>query len=109
MPRYDYECETCHREFEIVQSFDSEPVATCPYCQNSARRMLHAVPIVFKGSGWYVNDHGKRGSVPAANSDKNESSESESKPVADTDSAKKGKSKSEAKSTSGSGKKSSGD
>ena len=59
MPRYDYACQSCHHEFEVKQSFSSEPVATCPNCSNSARRVFHAVPIVFKGSGFYVNDHGK--------------------------------------------------
>ena len=107
MPRYDYECQTCHRAFELSQSFDSEPVAMCPHCQNGARRVLHAVPIVFKGSGWYVNDHGKRGSVPATGSNKKESSESDSKSTGDSDSATKGKAKAETKSTSGSDKSSS--
>lgn len=60
MPRYDYVCETCDHQFEVRQSFDSEPVATCPRCDNTARRKFHAVPIVFKGSGWYVNDYGKK-------------------------------------------------
>ena len=59
MPRYDYECQNCHHLFEVKQSFSSEPVATCPNCGKDARRVFHAVPIVFKGSGFYVNDHGK--------------------------------------------------
>lgn len=62
MPRYDYECETCSHRFELRQSFDSEPVAACPQCENRAVRQFHAVPIVFKGSGWYVNDYGKKSS-----------------------------------------------
>ncbi len=78
MPRYDYECETCHHRFELRQGFDSEPVATCPECENKASRKFHSVPIVFKGSGWYVNDYGKRGSSKASTSDGKES-DSESK------------------------------
>lgn len=59
MPRYEYVCNSCGHGFELRQSFDSEPVAECPVCQNGARRRISAVPIVFKGSGWYVNDYGK--------------------------------------------------
>ena len=82
MPRYDYECETCHHQFELRQGFDSEPMTACPECNNIARRKFHAVPIVFKGSGWYVNDYGKKGSTTGAGaseiSDTKESSDSKS-------------------------------
>ena len=83
MPRYDYECTSCHHVFEMRQSFDSEPVATCPECSNQANRKFHAVPIVFKGSGFYVNDYGKNSSFtskPAEGKDaSSESSSSDSK------------------------------
>ena len=59
MPRYEYQCQTCFHVFEIRQSFSSDPVATCPICNNGARRVIHSVPVVFKGSGWYVSDYGK--------------------------------------------------
>ena len=59
MPRYDYECKKCHNTFEVKQSFSDEAVATCPDCQEIASRVIHAVPIVFKGSGFYVNEYGK--------------------------------------------------
>ena len=83
MPRYDYECTSCHHVFEMRQSFDSEPVAACPECSNQANRKFHAVPIVFKGSGFYVNDYGKNSSFtskPAESKDSSsESSSSDSK------------------------------
>ena len=69
MPRYDYECETCHNRFEVKQSFSSEPVANCPVCQNGARRVIHSVPVVFKGSGFYVNDYGKGSNGARSNSE----------------------------------------
>lgn len=74
MPRYDYECQTCHHKFELKQSFSSEPVATCPECNNEARRLIHSVPVVFKGSGFYVNDYGKgNGSTTSSSEPKAES------------------------------------
>ena len=90
MPRYDYECTSCHHVFEMRQSFDSEPVATCPECSNQANRKFHAVPIVFKGSGFYVNDYGKNSSFtskPAESKDaSSESTSSDSKDSKDSSS-----------------------
>ena len=62
MPIYEYECSGCGHGFELRQSFSAEPVAQCPACQGGAVRVLHSVPIIFKGSGFYVNDY-KRSSV----------------------------------------------
>ena len=99
MPRYDYECETCHHRFELKQSFSSEPVATCPECQNGAKRLFHSVPIVFKGSGWYVNDYGKRGSTTS--SEPKEKSESKAKSSSDSKPESKETSKAESGAASG--------
>ena len=86
MPRYDYECQTCHNVFEVRQGFTSEPVANCPICLNGARRVFHAVPIVFKGSGFYVNDYGK--GKNGASSTKESESQSESKSDSKAESTK---------------------
>ena len=111
MPRYDYECQTCHHVFEVKQSFSSEPVATCPDCNNAAQRIIRAVPIVFKGSGFYVNDYAKGGAAAASDpkdSENGSKSESESKSEVKSESKTetKAESKSESKSESGSGTKS---
>ena len=88
MPRYDYECQTCHHLFELKQSFDSSPVATCPQCQNDANRKFSVVPIVFKGSGFYVNDYGRGSNGSKANRDK-ESAESKKSEKSESKSEKK--------------------
>lgn len=56
MPIYEYECSSCHFHFDRRQRFDEEPVAMCPRCQGKARRVIHSVPIIFKGDGFYVTD-----------------------------------------------------
>ena len=102
MPRYDYECGTCHYEFEVRQSFSSDPVATCPQCGNGTYRKIHAVPVVFKGSGWYVNDYGKKGTASTSSPSK-DSPDSDSKAEKSGDKSAPA-AKKEAASTSGSGK-----
>ena len=59
MPIYEYECGDCHFHFERKQGFDEEPVAVCPECQGKARRVIHSIPVIFKGSGFYVTDNRK--------------------------------------------------
>ena len=61
MPIYEYECSLCHFHFERRQRFDEEPVAICPKCQGKARRVLHSIPVIFKGSGFYTTDNRKGG------------------------------------------------
>lgn len=63
MPIYEYECGLCHFHFERKQGFHEEPVAMCPKCQGKARRVLHSVPIIFKGSGFYTTDNRKGGAI----------------------------------------------
>ena len=59
MPIYEYQCSDCSTIFDRRQRFDEEPVATCPQCSGKARRVIHSVPILFKGSGFYCTDHGR--------------------------------------------------
>ncbi len=80
LPIYEYECNSCHTRFERRQGFHEEPVAMCPECASKARRVIHSVPVLFKGSGFYCTDHG-RGSASSA-SRKEEAPES--KPAADS-------------------------
>ena len=66
MPTYEYECGLCHYHFERKQRFDEEPVAMCPKCQGKAHRVINSVPIIFKGSGFYITDNRKGGDTEKA-------------------------------------------
>ena len=59
MPRYDYRCIDCQTEFELVQSFAEAGSGVCPQCSGAGRRVFHAVPIIYKGSGFYTTDYGR--------------------------------------------------
>ena len=61
MPIYEYECGLCHFCFEKRQRFDADTVALCPKCQGKSRRVLQSVPVIFKGSGFYITDSRKGG------------------------------------------------
>jgi putative FmdB family regulatory protein len=110
VPRYDYRCESCKEEFELVQSFAEAGKGACPDCGGAGQRVYHAVPVIYKGSGFYTTDYG-RPKPPAEN--KNGSSESssssDSKATSDSKSSSDSKSDTAAKSSNDSSSKSSTD
>ena len=59
MPRYDYRCVECDNHFELRQSFSEAGKGTCPECSGEGRRVYHAVPVIYKGSGFYTTDYGR--------------------------------------------------
>lgn len=80
MPIYEYECENCGKRFEKIQSMTAEPLTECIHCNSGPiRRVLHPVGIIFKGSGWYINDSRKSGSTGGSSSEKVEKGESTAK------------------------------
>ncbi|MEW5957987.1 MAG: zinc ribbon domain-containing protein [Chloroflexota bacterium] len=85
MPIYEYECLTCGTVFEKRQSFSDEPKANCPNGHKDTRRLLAAPAIVFKGSGFYVNDSKSKNS---ANGTGPKSEKSEGKSETKTESSK---------------------
>jgi putative FmdB family regulatory protein len=116
VPRYDYRCESCKEEFELVQSFAEAGKGACPVCSGAGQRVYHAVPVIYKGSGFYTTDYGRpKAPVEGKNGSSESSSSSDSKSDGDSkstgDSKSSGDSKSDttAKSTSDSSDKSSSD
>jgi len=98
MPTYEYECENGH-VFEEFQSIVAAPLNVCPICSRPARRRISGgTGLIFKGSGFYVNDYARKGagskdrtetipaSKPADSAVKTDAAEPSSK----TDSAPKG-------------------
>lgn len=59
MPTYEYECLECKNRFEVFQSMNDEPITTCEKCSGKVRKLFGTAGIIFKGSGFYVNDYKK--------------------------------------------------
>ena len=95
LPRYDYKCNSCGVEFELTQTFKEAGSGTCPDCSGAGRRVFHAVPVIYKGSGFYTTDYG-RPKPPADNSkeakESKDSSESKTSTTAETNSESASKS-----------------
>ena len=76
MPRYDYRCLECDNLFELRQSFSEAGKGNCPLCSGEGQRVYHAVPVIYKGSGFYTTDYG-RPKPPVENGSSKSSSESD--------------------------------
>ena len=74
MPTYEYACPHCDHAWDKREGFDASTTKKCPQCGKKAQRVLHAPPIVFKGSGFYVTD--SRKPEPAASEAISDSSDS---------------------------------
>jgi len=63
MPVYEYKCEKCGRRFEVRHSFRDHPDVKCPTdgCDGPVHRVFSPPAIIFKGSGFHVNDYGRNG------------------------------------------------
>ena len=60
MPMYEYKCKQCGFNFERLQKMSEEPIKKCPKCGGKVKRLIGSnITIIFKGSGFYVNDYGK--------------------------------------------------
>lgn len=75
MPTYEYECMECKHRFEAFHSMTAEPIKECPKCGGKVKKLIGAgAGIIFKGSGFYVNDYkssngnGKAAAAKSANS-----------------------------------------
>lgn len=65
MPLYEYLCQRCGKNFEVLQKFADEALTVHPECGGEVERLVSAPALQFKGSGWYINDYGSgKTSVP---------------------------------------------
>ena len=62
LPTYEYRCDSCDKNFDVVQSFQDDPLTSCPTCGSPVRKVFGNVGIVFKGSGFYKTDSRNGGS-----------------------------------------------
>ena len=69
MPIYEYECNACGERFEKMQPITAQPLTECLNCgKGPIRRVFHPVGVIFKGSGWYINDSRKSNNTGSSES-----------------------------------------
>lgn len=76
MPTYDYECKECEHVFEVFMRIsDLDDVnPKCPKCKSECGRLVSGgTGIIFKGSGFFINDYAKPGANRKEMEDKEKS------------------------------------
>jgi len=82
MPIYEYKCDKCDHQFEILQKINDEPAKICPQCNaNRLRKLVSAAAFKLKGTGWYETDFktGKKKNLVKEDKDKPSKEKKESK------------------------------
>ncbi len=83
MPIFEYTCENCGKEFELIVLASDNEVKTCKFCQGPIRKKMSLTTFHLKGTGWYVTDYGGK-IAPPCESEKTETKETSSPPEAKT-------------------------
>jgi putative FmdB family regulatory protein len=76
VPTYQYACNDCGEQLEVVQKFTDDALTVCPACEGNLRKVFSAVGIVFKGSGFYKTDNRSSSTSAPATSGKSADSSS---------------------------------
>lgn len=65
MPTYVYECKKCEKVFETEQRMADDPLKDCD-CggKGTLKRLIQPTAVMFKGSGFYVNDSQAKSETP---------------------------------------------
>ncbi len=66
MPTYEYECTKCGHTFEEFKAMSAPRRQRCPQCRGKVERLIGGAAIMFKGSGFYVNDSRGQGTAQQA-------------------------------------------
>jgi len=86
MPMYTYRRED-GTTFDLRQKFNDEPLTVDPESGQKVARVVQAAGIIFKGSGFYVNDSKGGSSSTLSNTSKSDSdtkSETKKEPKTET-------------------------
>jgi putative FmdB family regulatory protein len=109
MPFYEYQCQACSAQVEVLQKISDAPLRKCPECgKNQLRKLVSAPSFRLAGGGWYETDFKtdkdrKRNLVEAekgeAKADDKAAAKPEAKPdaVAKPDKKEEGKVKADAR------------
>lgn len=74
MPIYEYACQSCGFQKDVLQKISDVPLTACPECSKETfSKQISAPGFRLSGSGWYETDF-KTGKKKNLTSDSNKSS-----------------------------------
>ena len=88
MPIYEYVCEKCDKQMEVIQKITEAPLIVCPDCKGRLRKMISNTSFVLKGTGWYATDYASNKDSAAKTSETKKAKETTPKPAETVSTAK---------------------
>ena len=67
MPIYEYMCKKCGAVVEKIHGMNETPKVKCEECGGASQRKISSGAVIFKGSGFYVTDYGKKSQLAEKN------------------------------------------
>ena len=83
MPIYEFQCQSCGNEVEVIQRISDKPLTDCEACgKPDMKKMVSAAAFRLSGSGWYETDFkaGKKKNLTAKNDNKPTPKKPDTKP-----------------------------
>jgi putative FmdB family regulatory protein len=62
MPIYEYCCEDCRNEFELIQRAGSGARRKCPDCSGRLRKLVSRTAFQLRGGGWFAQGYTEKAS-----------------------------------------------
>jgi len=62
MPIYEYVCEKCGDQIEVMQKVTDKPLKRCRKCRGKLEKIVSRTAFQLKGSGWYKTDYAAKAS-----------------------------------------------
>ena len=57
MPIYEYQCDACGHQHEVLQKISDDLLTSCPECGKDAlKKIISAAGFRLSGNGWYETD-----------------------------------------------------
>jgi putative FmdB family regulatory protein len=58
MPRYQYHCENCDKDFEVIQRIVDPTIEKCILCSSKdIYRLIQPPMVLYKGQGFHNTDY----------------------------------------------------
>jgi putative FmdB family regulatory protein len=75
MPIYEYVCEKCGSQIEVMQKLSDAPLKKCTKCRGKLEKIISRASFQLKGSGWYVTDYSRKSEAGGGTTEKAEKTE----------------------------------
>ena len=57
MPIYEYQCQSCGHQFDVIQKVSDEKLTIYPKCnEKKLKKLVTSAGFKLKGTGWYETD-----------------------------------------------------